>query len=294
MIITNKVLEALFTAFNSKFKDGAGKAETSWNRVATEVPSSSASNTYGWLGQFPAFREWVGDRVLKDITAHGYTVENKSFESSIVVSRNDIEDDQIGIYAPLFEEMGRAAATHPDELIYELLKLGTASKCYDGKNFFDTAHPVGVGEQAVQVSNFQDGDGPAWYLLDVSRALKPLIFQVRRKYNLISTTRPEDEAVFMRNEYRYGVDARVNAGFGLWQFAYCSKAPLTPENYEAARSAMFGFKSDQGRPLGVIPRLLVVPPELEGKARTLLVKDGNNENPWTGSAEPLVSPWLAL
>ena len=193
---------------------------------------------------------------------------------------------------PLFQEMGRAAAVHPDELIYGLLKQGTTRKCYDGKNFFDTAHPV--GEPSVEVSNFQDGDGPAWYLLDVSRALKPLIFQVRRDYKLLAMNRLEDEAVFMRNEYRYGVDARVNAGFGFWQFAYCSKAPLTPENYEAARAAMLGYKSDQGRPLGVIPRLLVVPPELEGKARTLLVKDGNNENPWTGSAEPLVSPWLAI
>ncbi|WP_336335980.1 Mu-like prophage major head subunit gpT family protein [Pseudomonas putida] len=294
MIITPQVLDALFTAYKAEFKKGAQNAESTWKRIASKVPSSSTSNTYGWLGQFPAFREWIGDRVLKDIAAHGYAIENKSYESSVSVPRNAIEDDQVAIYAPLFEEMGRAAEVHPDELIYGLLKRGTSEKCYDGKNFFDTTHPVGPAEETVAVSNFQDGDGPAWYLLDVSRALKPLIFQLRREYDLIAMTRPEDEAVFMRGEYRYGVDARANVGFGFWQFAYCSKAPLTPENYEAARAAMLGFKSDQGRPLGVIPRLLVVPPELEGKARTLLVKDGNNENPWTGSAEPLVSPWLAF
>ncbi|WP_110968486.1 Mu-like prophage major head subunit gpT family protein [Pseudomonas huaxiensis] len=291
MIINDNALHAIFTAFKSAFNTAGAKADTSWQQIASEVPSSSSSNTYGWLGQFPAFREWVGERVLKDVAAHGYAIENKSYESSIVVSRNDIEDDQVGIYKPLIEEMGRAAAVHPDELIYGLLKEGITRKCYDGKAFFAPDHPV--GETPVAVSNFQDGDGPAWYLLDVSRSLKPLIFQVRRKYNLIAMSRPEDESVFMRNECRYGVDARVNAGFGFWQFAYCSKAPLTPENYEAARAAMLQFKSDQGRPLGIIPKLLVVPPALEGKARTLLVKDGNNENPWTGSAVPLVSPWLA-
>ncbi|MCE1004216.1 Mu-like prophage major head subunit gpT family protein [Pseudomonas sp. NMI1173_11] len=290
MLITPNILRALFTGFNAAFNTGAKNAVTNWEKIATEVESSSASNTYGWLGQFPTFREWIGDRVLKDISAHGYVVENKKYESSIVVPRTDIEDDQVGVYGKLFEEMGRAAVVHGDELIFGLLKNGTSQKCYDGKNFFDTAHPV--GETPAPVSNFQDGDGPAWYLLDVSRALKPLLFQVRRKYNLQAVNSPNDEMVFMRDEYRYGVDARVNAGFGFWQFAYCSKAPLTPENYEAARAAMLKYKSDQGRPLGVIPRLLVVPSELEGKARTLVVKDANDGNPWAGSADVLVSPWL--
>ena len=31
----------------------------------------------------------------------------------------------------------------------------------------------------------------------------------------------------MTDEHVYGVRARVNAGLGLWQMAYASKAPLT-------------------------------------------------------------------
>ena len=292
MLITDRSLDALFTGYKTLFNQGKQKAQTSWQQIATKVPSSSTSNTYGWLGQFPAFREWVGERVLKDISAHGYVIKNKSYESSIVVPRDDIEDDQVGVYGPLFDEMGRAATVHPDELIYSLLKTGTTELCYDGQYFFDTDHPVGEGDNVRSVSNFQDGDGPAWYLMDVSRSLKPLLFQERRPYDLRAMNRLDDEAVWMRKEFRYGVDARVSAGFGFWQFAYCSKAPLTPENYEAARRAMLGYRSDQGRPLGVIPRLLVVPSELEGKARTLVVKDANDGNPWAGTAEVLVSPWL--
>lgn len=293
MIINKASLDALFTGFKTKFNQGRDKAETSWKQIATEVPSSTESNTYGWLGQFPAFREWIGDRVLQNISAYGYLVKNKKYESTIVVKRDDIDDDQYGVFGTLFEEMGRASTVHPDELVYGLLKRGTSELCYDGKNFFDTEHPVGpLGGETRPVSNFQDGDGPAWYLMDVSRALKPMLFQMRRKYNLQAMNRLDDESVYMRDEFLYGVDARVCAGFGFWQFAYCSKAPLTPENYEAARKAMLGYKSDEGRPLGVIPRLLVVPSELEGKARTLVVKDANNGNPWAGSAEVLVSPWL--
>jgi micrococcal nuclease len=33
----------------------------------------------------------------------------------------------------------------------------------------------------------------------------------------------------MSEEYRYGVRARCNAGFGLWQLAYASKAELNAE-----------------------------------------------------------------
>jgi len=47
--------------------------------------------------------------------------------------------------------------------------------------------------------------------------------------------------------------------------------PLTAANYEAVRSAMSTtFIGEDGRPLGVRPNLLVVPPALERTARTIL------------------------
>ncbi|WP_216891605.1 Mu-like prophage major head subunit gpT family protein [Pseudomonas putida] len=296
MLITPQALTALFTAYRSEYQRAFADTPTDWQRIATEVPSTSSSNTYGWLGQFPTFREWLGERVLKDMASHSYTITNKKFESSVSVPRDAIEDDEIGVYKPLFQEMGRAAKAHPDELVFALLKAGLTTICYDGQNYFDTDHPLypnadGTGA-AVSVSNYQDGAGPAWYLLDVSRAIKPIIFQNRRNYDLKAMTKVEDEAVFMQDVYRYGVDARVNVGFGFWQFAFCSKAPLTAENYAAARAAMKNFKADGGRPLGVNPGLLVVPSSLEGAARKLVVKDADNGNEWAGTAEVLAPSWL--
>ena len=230
------------------------------------------------------------------MAAHSYSITNKKYESSVGVPRDSIEDDEIGVFKPLFSEMGRASTAHPDELVFGLLKAGLTTLCYDGQFYFDTDHPVypstdGTGE-AVSVSNYQTGTGPAWYLLDVSRAIKPIIFQNRRPYALKAMTSMDDEQVFMRDEYRYGVDARVNVGFGFWQFAYCSRAPLTAENYGLARAAMKNFQADGGRPLGINPGLLVVPSQLEGVARTILVKDANNGNPWAGTAEILSPAWL--
>ena len=91
---------------------------------------------------------------------------------------------------------------------------------------------------------------------------------------------------------KFFMAARANVGFGFWQFAYCSKAPLTAENYSAARAAMKNFQADGGRPLGINPGLLVVPSQLEGAARKLLVKDADGGNEWAGTAEVLAPSWL--
>lgn len=296
-IVTPALLTALNTGFKKEFQDAFNEAESQYQRIATVVTSATAMETYGWLGQFPTFREWVGDRVLKNMAAHGYTIRNRKFESSISVPRDAIEDDSVGVYSPMFAEMGRAAKVHPDELVFELLKNGGTELCYDGQPFFDADHPVnsavdGSGE-VVSVSNITTGTGPAWYLLDTTRSLKPLIFQKRREYALHAMVKPDDERVFMSDEYRYGVDARVNVGFGFWQMAHKSQAELNSDNYGAARAKMQSLKADGGRPLVVKPNLLLVPPTLEGKARALIEKDKDSGNEWYKSAEIMICPWIA-
>ena len=142
MRITTANLEALRVGYKTNFQSGLGMAKPQYTSVATTVPSSTKENTYGWLGKFPKIREWLGDRVIHNLMEHDYAIKNKSFELTIGVDRDDIKDDNLGIYKPLFEEMGMSAAAHPDELVFPLLKNGFATECYDGQNFFDTDHPV--------------------------------------------------------------------------------------------------------------------------------------------------------
>lgn len=278
-IVTSALITALFTSWKNDFQKGLTSATPQWQEVAMYVTSTSKSNTYGWLGKFPSLREWIGDRVINSMQAHGYTITNKTFESTVGVDRDDIEDDNVGVYSPIFEEMGRAAQIQPDQLIYSLLSAGTSTLCYDGQNFFDTDHPVypnvdGTGV-AVSVSNYDDnaGAGTAWYLLDTSRAVKPLIFQDRRKANLQAMTKLDDEAVFTSNEFRFGVDCRRNVGFSFWQLAYGSRQDLTSDNLWAAYSAMRAFTADGGQKLGIRPTKLVVPTSLEKQATRLLERE---------------------
>lgn len=292
MLINSGNLSTLYRAFNAAYREGFGQAPADHVPVMMEVTSMTSEEEYGWLGQWPSLREWVGERVARSIAEHGYVVKNKKFESTVFVKRDNIEDDHYGVYAPLFNEMGRAAAAHPCELVYATLKAGFEQLCYDGQYFFDTDHPI----EGASVSNDGGGSGTSWFLLDCSRMIKPIVFQRRRDYHMQHMDMLDDEQVFMREEFRYGVDARVNAGYGIWQLGYGSRQPLTADNYKAAREAMMAYKGDEGRPLGIKPTHLVVPPDLEAEALQIvnaMLGAGGATNIYYNTATLIATPWLA-
>lgn len=297
MLINTAALRELFQGFNIAFNKGLAAAPSYYRDIAMTVPSSAEANTYAWLGAVPNIREWIGDRVINNLAVSSYTIQNKTFESTISIKRAKIEDDQYGIFGPILEKMGSDTARHPDEMVFGLLAKGFTTTCFDGQYFFDTDHPVGgVGGGAVTtVSNMQAGTGSAWFLIDASQPLKPLIYQERVPFKFQSLTKEEDEHVFFKDEYIYGVRGRSNVGFALWQLAFASKAELSPTNYENARAAMMAQKGDNGKTLGITPTHLVVPPELDPAARRLLkaTNSGGGTNEWADSAKPIVSHYLA-
>ena len=295
MIINTGNLRTLYRAFNTAFLDGFGQAPADHEPIVVEVSSMTSEEEYGWLGQWPSLRKWVGERVLRGIEQHDYTIKNEKYESTIYVKGDHVRDDKYGVYSMMFNEMGRAAGAHPCELAFALLKMGFSELCYDGQYFFDTDHDDGKGGSA---SN--SGGGPAngtpWFLLDCSRMLKPIIFQKRKDYEMVYMDDPNDERVFMADELRYGIDGRCNVGFGLWQLGYGSRAALNKDNYKTARETMMAFTGDEGRPLGIKPTHLVVPPALEGEALEVLKAErdaAGATNVYANTATLITSPWLA-
>lgn len=305
-IINNTTLDNLRTTirgeFNIAFKNA--NAASLYKKLATTIQSASKTNTYDWLGKFPQMREWVGSRVVKDMSEASYQITNKKFESTFGVDRADIEDDNLGLYSAIAQSMGQEANDFLDRKVAELLKNGFSSTCYDGQNFFDEEHPVypntdGTGEK-TSVSNIfkktESDKGTPWYLLSLNRPLKPLIHQQRTGMELESLTDTKDESVFTEDKYRYGIRYRGNFGYGLWQQAVASKADLDDSNFEAAYKIMQSFKRDGGDPMGIVPTALVVPPELQSAAekivkRTVLDSGAGNVN--YNKVELIVNPWLA-
>lgn len=137
------------------------------------------------------------------------------------------------------------------------------------QNFFDTDHPIDPHDSsAASVSNVDltaPGDAITWALLDTSKVVKPFIFPKRKDYTFIRKDQDGDDNVFFRNEHLYGVEARVNAGYGLWQLAYGSNKTLDSVSYAAARKAMMELKAACGKPLGITPDLMLCAPRLPSR-----------------------------
>ncbi len=222
MLINGANLRTLGISFSTAYQGAFASVTPQYTNIAMTVPSTTKTQEYGWLGQFPRVREWFGDRIVNNLVAHNYSITNRKFETTIGVKADDIEDDNIGIYAPMFQELGRSVGAFPDELVWPLLLAGfggTSGLCYDGQYFFDTDHPVLDGNGNVtSVANTDGGSGRPWFLFDVSRAIKPIIYQQRKPFtDLVAMNQPTDERVFTAAEYRWGTDGRCNVGFGLWQ-----------------------------------------------------------------------------
>lgn len=140
MLINSQTLRGIYMGFNTLFNKTFADQTPIYPQIATITKSNTAAETYAWLGSIPGMREWIGDRVIQNLSASDYTIKNKSFELTVGVPRENIEDDTIGIYAPSIEMLSQSAAMHPDKLVFDLLKKGFSTKCYDGENFFSASH----------------------------------------------------------------------------------------------------------------------------------------------------------
>lgn len=227
MLVNKSNLSNVFIALSVLFNNAFKAVESQWDKMAMKVPSTTKTNDYKWLSKIPKMRKWIGDKQVDSLSAHKYSIENDDFEVTVAVDRNDIEDDQLGIYSPQAQMAGESAAQLPDEIVADLINGGFANTCFDGQYFFDTDHPVG------------------------------------------DTTASNKGTVALSA----ATQAAAIASLG------------------AARTAMRKFKDEHGRPLGIRPNLLVVPPALEDIANVLAMNeklDDGKPNPFKGTVEVLV------
>lgn len=231
MIVNKSTLQGVFFNLKTTFHRALEAASPQWEKIAMRVRSTSAENRYNWLDNFPRMRKWVDEKSIKALRAFGYTIVNDDWEATVAVKRNDIEDDNLGIYGPQAQDAGYSAKQLPDEIISELKDNAFSSVCYDGQYFYDTDHPVADGT----VSN--------------------------------KGTKKLDNATQAKAK----------------------------ESYGAAREAIMTMTDDEGRPLGLVPDTLEVPPQLEAVGRMMVENDklaDDTPNPYKGTAKLVVNPRL--
>lgn len=113
MIVNSETISLAFKGFKTVFTDAFLETPANADKIVMTVPSASRDETYGWLGQFPAMREWIGPRQVKNLISNGFVISNRKFESTLEISRDDISDDKLGLFKLMFAEMGQAARRHP-------------------------------------------------------------------------------------------------------------------------------------------------------------------------------------
>ena len=143
MLITPANLNALNTSLSLAYQKAYDTTAVWYPEIATEIPSGSTSNTYAWVEKMLKLRKWVGPRIAHNLKAQSYVLPNEPYEGTVEVDRDDIEDDNIGVYtAMIMPGLGEAVRKHPDQLVAQLIKDNTAL-AYDGLPLFDHAHLIG-------------------------------------------------------------------------------------------------------------------------------------------------------
>lgn len=225
MLITSANVQALQVGYHNDFRRGYDAADPwSIGTIATQIPSNTAIDTYGWMARNLLMREWIGPRLIQNLYTHEMLIRNRDYELTVAVARNDIEDDKLGVYAPRFADMGQATRQWPDQLVEERLQANPNG--FDGVAMFAATHPL-------------------------------------------------DPAGNQDNDYALALNAA---------------------NYRTNRQLMMAYTGEDGRPLKVVPNLLVVPPQLEGAAKDIVKADKNAagaDNMERGTADYRMVPALA-
>ena len=142
MLVNQAAIAAVFTNLRTTFNKAFSEAPSTWQKTAMEVKSTTAQNDYAALSRFPKMRKWLGDKVVKALSAWKYSIVNDEWETTIGVLRKHIETDSINIYGPMAQDAGFSARQLWDELLADLVNGAFAAECYDGQYFYDTGHDL--------------------------------------------------------------------------------------------------------------------------------------------------------
>lgn len=154
-MITREVLDALHVALNTALNKGLTKAWEDWQKWCSVVMSGTGSESYPMSMVTGAMRKWIGDRVINKLDVARLTVRNEDFERTEAVNRNDVDDNNFGLYMPMFEAMGVDGGNLWGRLATDaLLEPG---KWADGKDFFSATRKFSGSKGATVYNNVVGG-----------------------------------------------------------------------------------------------------------------------------------------
>ncbi len=119
------------------------------------------------------------------------------------------------------DDEGRPLDVTPTTLVVPPALEDTANALMTMERLEDGKTNPYRGTATVVVSPWLTSD-TAWFLLDTSKPVKPLIYQERKAPVFVQQTGMDNDDVFNRRVFKYGAEARAAGGYGFWQLAYGS------------------------------------------------------------------------
>lgn len=159
-VVTSDFLSAMYTNLKAVYLQTFEAAQNAdpWQRLVMEVPSSTLTETYEWLGSVPKMAEWVDERLLGDLSEETFSLTNKHYEATVAVDRNALDDNRLGMILPRVRQLAMEAARYPRELVMAKIIAGTTDTGYDGQALFSNSHTGGdnlLAGAGTSVANLQ-------------------------------------------------------------------------------------------------------------------------------------------
>lgn len=140
MELNSAAMVAFKTKYDAEFNKAFELAATNYEKAAYVYNSGRVETVqHRWMKGFKGMREFIGARVINNVSSNGFPITNKLWEDTIGIRRVDLERDQWGVYTPLISRIGQVAKQHRDKLVFEKLSdalTDTTITAYDSIAFY--------------------------------------------------------------------------------------------------------------------------------------------------------------
>jgi phage major head subunit gpT-like protein len=143
----------------------------------------------------------VGDNTYVNKSSSALNAENLAAAYDFMLSIKNDDDKAIGVT--------------PNLLVVGATLRGTAHKLLKVQTLEGNT-TLGLVDFIVDPNIV----GNAWYLLDTTKSVRPIVLQVAKEPKL----ERDDKSMFDEAVVKFGTSWFGNAGYGMWQFAYMGGA----------------------------------------------------------------------
>lgn len=156
MIVRTDIAKSLEYGGRAQFLEAARAWPSNRALIASPATSTGKQETYIGLGAHPMPVKARGEAQVRGLNEYGITIVNEDWEVTLGVFHNAINDDRVGHVLPWMRSAGMRFEQAMDKRCFQALDGGDGSTyglCYDGNEFFDTAHKDVGAEYTTNQAN---------------------------------------------------------------------------------------------------------------------------------------------